>query len=549
MQVSTPADNFVLDHALLYCIGVNLPNHHFGQLDRVLVVASPINDVNLHAWNLSRVKRFLIVEAGIQMELCGDCMGHRKKTVTFLISPNFVQDCTEFLVKEARMSSEPKQMSSDGPIYYSLPHNCSMVAESGDGTALFPTYTNAERIVLGNKSTGTGFYVNHDVRVRSYSTSTTASSHKPPPPPVAHPSLPPRTVLRMHNESSVTQSFLSGPKETGRQVDTVPYQINHRIYVNQSGAMTEDSHIFGSGSCEHSGRRNQFPRTPVVPPRREPTRFDSPMYIHENDIHSPMGASCSQSFQRPEFIGKNPPCLPPRDMGDNSPVIRRSKSDNTVLIDASPASLRRNSEFPHSRTTTIESPSPELTTPPTYDESVSYQNVSRSHRPNIINTGTDQRSPSPQSCTDDITNAEFALITKLTFSGQVLPPRSQPRTPRRPMPVPRSKIRQTSPEMTFVQCSSTLEADISISTEAQQQEGKCQKDKSYGLNPMYSTLVGNERETSSSSSSSTQASPALQRKAFQMRNISFSSSSLTSEDYNKLIRKHTPLIKQYPHEV
>ena len=523
---------------------MNLPNHHFGQLDRVLVVASPINDVNLHAWNLSRVKRFLIVEAGIQMELCGNCMGHRKKTVTFLISPNFVQDCTEFLVKEARMSSEPKQMSSDGPIYYSLPHSCSMVAESGDGTALVPAYTNAERVVLGNKSTGTAFYVNHDIHVQSFSTSTTASSHKPPPPPVAHPSLPPRTVLRMHNESSITQNFLPGPKETGRHVDTIPYQINHRIYVNQSGAMTEDSHVFGSGGWEHSGRGNNFPRTPVVPPRREPSRFDSPMYIHENDINSPMGASCSQSFQRPEFIGRNPPCLPPRGMNNDSPVMRRSKSDNDVLIDSSssPGSLRRNSEFPHPRTTTIGSPPTEL---PTYNQSVSYQNVPRSHGTNIFATGADQRSPSPLSCTDDVTNADFALITKLTFSGQVLPPRSQPRTSKPPMPVPRSKIRQTSPETTVVlQCNRTLEADISIST-----EGECQKERNNGLNPMYSTLVGNERETSSSSSSSTYVSPALQRKTFRVQRNSFSSSSLTSEDYNKLIRKHTPLLKQYPHEV
>ena len=56
VRVHTPQRG--LEHALLYSIGVNLPAHRVGQLDRILVLASPINDINIHAWDLNRVKLF-----------------------------------------------------------------------------------------------------------------------------------------------------------------------------------------------------------------------------------------------------------------------------------------------------------------------------------------------------------------------------------------------------------------------------------------------------------------------------------------------------------
>ena len=109
----------------MYCIGVNLPSHQVGQLDSVLVLASPINDVNIHAWNLNRVTKFMVVEAGIQMELCSVCMGTRKSIITFLISPEFKHDCMRFLLKEVHMNDEPHMLSSDGPMVYRVTHSCS----------------------------------------------------------------------------------------------------------------------------------------------------------------------------------------------------------------------------------------------------------------------------------------------------------------------------------------------------------------------------------------------------------------------------------------
>ena len=108
-------------------MGVNLPSHQFGQLDRVLVIASPINDVNFHAWNLNRVICFIVLEAGIQMELCRECMGHRKNTVTFLLSPEFLGDCMNFLLKEIRIADEPVHVIPNGPLVYKVPHDCNKV--------------------------------------------------------------------------------------------------------------------------------------------------------------------------------------------------------------------------------------------------------------------------------------------------------------------------------------------------------------------------------------------------------------------------------------
>ena len=116
----------VLDHALLYCIGVNLPTHHSGQLDRVLVLASPVTDVNLHAWNLSRVKRFIVMDIGIQMELCSNCSGcHQKKIVLFLLPSDLIEDCMNFLLHEMQATDvQPQPSEPNDPIIYVIPHQC-----------------------------------------------------------------------------------------------------------------------------------------------------------------------------------------------------------------------------------------------------------------------------------------------------------------------------------------------------------------------------------------------------------------------------------------
>ena len=112
-----------LEHALLYSIGVNLPAHRVGQLDRVLVLASPVNDINLHAWDLNRIQRFLQLDIGIRMELCSKCLrSSQTKNITFILEKMFIQDCMKFLCREARIETQP--VNENGFQVYNVPHKC-----------------------------------------------------------------------------------------------------------------------------------------------------------------------------------------------------------------------------------------------------------------------------------------------------------------------------------------------------------------------------------------------------------------------------------------
>ena len=112
-----------LEHALLYSIEVNLPVHRIGQLDRILVLASPINDINIHAWDLNRVHRFLVLDIGIRMELCGKCLhSNQSNNITFIMEKMFINDCTRFLCREAHIERPP--ISDNGFTVYIVPHQC-----------------------------------------------------------------------------------------------------------------------------------------------------------------------------------------------------------------------------------------------------------------------------------------------------------------------------------------------------------------------------------------------------------------------------------------
>ena len=108
---------------MLYSISVNLPSHRADQLDRVLVIASPINEINHHAWDLNRVKRFIELDIGIRMELCHSCYRGRSMNITFIMEKQFVKDCVDFLCKEAQIIGPPKV--ENGLFIYNVDHRCS----------------------------------------------------------------------------------------------------------------------------------------------------------------------------------------------------------------------------------------------------------------------------------------------------------------------------------------------------------------------------------------------------------------------------------------
>lgn len=117
-----------LDHAMLYSISVNLPAHRADQLDRVLVAASPINDINLYAWDINRVRRFIELDIGIRMELCHSCYRGRSMNITFILEKQFVKDCVDFLCKEAQIIGPP--IIENGLLIYNIDHKCSYRANS-----------------------------------------------------------------------------------------------------------------------------------------------------------------------------------------------------------------------------------------------------------------------------------------------------------------------------------------------------------------------------------------------------------------------------------
>lgn len=119
MQVNTQSN---LEHALLYCIEVNLPAHRVGQLNRILVLASPVNDINMFAWDLNRVLCFVESDVGIRMQLCRTCMGPQDTTITFMLSKQFIRPCLAFLCREAHITEPP--VSEHGAFVYNLNHVC-----------------------------------------------------------------------------------------------------------------------------------------------------------------------------------------------------------------------------------------------------------------------------------------------------------------------------------------------------------------------------------------------------------------------------------------
>ena len=307
--------------------------------------------------------------------------------------------------------------------------------------------------------------------------------------------------------------------------------------MNQNGILSEDSHVLGSGSWEHAGTSRKASKPPMIPPRFEDTTRTLPaVYVHTSDIHSPNLLAHSPSFQRPEFIGRNPPCLPPRGTHTPSPdFTKRSNSDSNLLGDSSPYQTRRNTEASISHRQRDSDSFTRLDRPPSYDEKLMYQNIPNSNGFDMLRTYSCNRSPSPQMCTDDITNAEFSMITTLKFSGNVLPPRTTT-AGRRPVPLPRT--RRTTATTPVMQTEINVSEQMAVTTEEDGQD--------YSLNPMYA-LVGMERVTSSSGSSSRNSPVFLQKRiSTEHRCNSFSSSNPRSDDFK---RHNVQLMKQYSHEI
>eukprot|EP00731_Ephydatia_muelleri_P022098 Em0014g689a len=112
-----------VEHTLMRSMEVALPTHRLGQIDRLLVLTSPVHEVNLYAWDLNRVLTFIKSDIGIRMELCRTCAGSTRDTeITFIVSRPYLNRCMEFLCHEANITGSPTD--EHGAWVYRTDHTC-----------------------------------------------------------------------------------------------------------------------------------------------------------------------------------------------------------------------------------------------------------------------------------------------------------------------------------------------------------------------------------------------------------------------------------------
>lgn len=304
-----------MEHALLYSVGVNLPAHRAGQLDRVLVLASPINDINLHAWDLNRVKRFIELDIGIRMELCPSCVRGQLTTLTFVIEKLFVKDCMSFLRKEARISRPP--FDDHGLLIHTVSHQCffttppaesappppyskssTLPSDQGNGRRKHQISTHETVQLKRPMTTQRKQPAVMEIRTHSKSSplpirsalplsdamwedsfSTGSESHMNE----AHFSqkstdsykadLPPRTIPRPNYESGIpaeAQPYLNYQPHlysaSGNRRFEPPYQVSSRIIITDSGEVQFERNVMGAMPTS-SQTRFAFNHQTPLPPR------------------------------------------------------------------------------------------------------------------------------------------------------------------------------------------------------------------------------------------------------------------------------------------
>lgn len=449
--MNTPTTGYTLEHALLYCIGVNLPSHRVGQLDRVLVLASPITDVNMQAWNLNRLTGFHVIEAGIQMVLCPFCMGHRKNIITFLLPPHFKKECIEFLLREVHVQEIVRKVSP-GPIYhYVVPHHCRASPAPGypaptQTPASYPPVSASERVAISLPSDSETHeflppsYANiaqwhntrdgHNVSVTSTQVSGCVKRKPPPIPPRDIPRPEPQPYLQCRTEVH-HHHRLQTVNSRSHTFAATPYSISHRVFIDADGHVRRESRVLGSGSGEFRLGSPMGTSPLLTPPRSTPAcnqDVENPLYRNLPSRNMPTGASCPASVVRNRLAqtSSDTGATGLERVSHQSSMRRRSDSE-TVVSRAEwglsaihpclsfPTSRHSQEIQPHSysHSTASSDSSAEFTRK---SESCDYQNL-----PQVL-----ERSPSPCMCTDDISDATFAMRTTLRLGPLPTPPRAAP---------------------------------------------------------------------------------------------------------------------------
>lgn len=345
------------EHALLYSIGVNLPAHRVGQLDRVLVVSSPINDINILAWDINRIKRFIELDIGIRMELCPDCLtqGQKCTSITFIIEKNFIRDCMNFLCREARIPNSPQ--NQEGLTIHNLQHQCGYCT-APDSPPPPPPYEPPEKekpSLNGGQSSSSspppqlppkpqqGSILDQwslDSRLSGPGPSDQQETESESP----DSDLPPRYYMRKDHQSSVpamAQPYLNfQPHIFNHHCFEGPYQISSRIIITDSGEIQFERSILGNTPHPSSHGGFQFNKQKPLPPRR--TVQNSSASSH---MLPPRTPNTSSADNQHTSVASELPQVPPKQGRNRPPPVFRTSSDPQLKeTHSSPKLAKRASE-------------------------------------------------------------------------------------------------------------------------------------------------------------------------------------------------------------
>lgn len=263
-HVQVNSSENILEHALLYSIRVDLPVSRLGQLDQVLVIASPVNDVNLHAWDLNRVNRFFQLDIGLRVELCEKCVQKRQeRSVTFIMEKMFISGCIKFLCAEAHILHPP--VEENGFTVYNCPHTCFHVTPPVENSP--PSYS--EEATPPSTPEGIASNLDHDYDnsefVQSLALSQSENRLKPGPPSSFHSPdsvwgdysgsrsvrsdpirIPTSESLFLADGTLSKTSTRTELHTTGSLSMATPYQINSRIIVTGNGDVQYEHNVLGN---------------------------------------------------------------------------------------------------------------------------------------------------------------------------------------------------------------------------------------------------------------------------------------------------------------
>ena len=349
-----------LEHALLYSIGVNLPVHRVGQLDRVIVLASPINDINIHAWDLNHVKQFVQLDIGIHMEFCSSCMVVRNQSITLIIDKRFQKECLQFLCHESHISDVPVQEneiwffpvnhrcvrpessylnpfplppSYEDSQIYSLVTECETSREGrGEGGSAGGTTggggsgisdESQQHGLSSDKQSQTLKVTSQDEQTFTFSSSNCDSDLS------GDGIVPPRNITRRNFESAI--QAIANPytnyqphlfQQRSSSFDS-PYQISSRIIITDTGKVQYERNILGSRPQGHGGFH--FKRQVPLPPRHTHLRLETQVCYPSERLPSP-----------PPPVKQRQPRLP---------LTNERRDSDTQVKHTSPMSEKRSSEL------------------------------------------------------------------------------------------------------------------------------------------------------------------------------------------------------------